>query len=249
MLIAVTYNSTSICFTTASSNDNILLYNCYISNKYYIWAIAGVYTQSQQLITSQNYEFYNSLLSLSDSKLISASLFLSSIWTLQFTQMYPSFCISHRMKNLDIVMLNYVSVLYHWYLLFSLILLCKCMLRIIISVEAIRKCFMKLRRHWSATDSIIHAFATLIFLSFALNIFTAFIVLNVTDILKVDGGKYGTAVLWDPSVAGYSSEHIPYAAIPLAILFFFGFCPILLLCCIHFISSGECYNTSAVYEN
>ena len=88
-------------------------------------------------------------------------------------------------------------------------------------------CFSKLQTNWSAGDSVIHTFATLILLSSYSVIYDT---LGTIDIPYANGAVSKTVVYFDPTVVAYSSEHIPYLVVAMVVCFLLAVCPALLLC-------------------
>ena len=90
--------------------------------------------------------------------------------------------------------------------------------------------FSKVRRNWSATDSIIHAYATLLLLSFGILNHNILQLLKSTNMYNSTGKVYSNVLVNRPSIHMYSSIYIPYLIIVLTLMFFLGVCPIALLC-------------------
>ena len=167
-------------------------------------------------------------------RVLQISEFLSSFWATDFSLLGSHYCISGSMNKMDVLLLNFVSVLYQLLLViltFTLIELhgrnCR---PFVIMWKPFGRCFSKIRRNWSATDSIVHAYATLFLLSFATLNVNFYQLLETTNIYN-SAGKVCTNVLLNmPSIHVYSSEHIYYLVIVLTLMFFLGVCPTALLC-------------------
>ena len=162
-------------------------------------------------------------------------LFMSGIWSLDFfkvTNIIAPFCISHRMKTIDVLMLDYVLVLHPLILVlitYTCIELHAQNCRIVIFLwKPFHRCFNKLRRNWNG--SIVHAYATLLMLSFAVVNDVTYNLLSVTAVYNMNAAVVKHLVFFDPGMERYEHEHIIYIAIALVVLFFLGFCPALLLC-------------------
>ena len=165
---------------------------------------------------------------------LQASLFLSSFWAMDFSLLGGKYCISESLNNMNVLLLNFVSVLYPLFLVISTYILIELHARnfrpIVIMWKPFGRCFSKIRRNWSATDSIIHAYATLLLLSFGTLNHNILQLLKSTNIYN-STGKVKTNVLVNrPSIHVYSSEYIPYLIIVVTLMFFLGICPIALLC-------------------
>ena len=165
--------------------------------------------------------------------ILQVSLFLSSFWATDFSLLGSNYCISESLNKMDVLLLNFVSVLYQLLLVtltFTLIELHARNCRpFVIMWKPFGRCFSKIRRNWSATDSIVHAYATLLFLSFATLNDNFYQLLESTNVYNSTGKVYTNVLLNMPSIHVYSSEHIYYLVIVVTLMFFLGVCPTALL--------------------
>ena len=165
---------------------------------------------------------------------LQASLFLSSIWVADFSLLGSNYCISESLNNMDVLLLNFIQVFYPLLLAISTYILIELHARnfrpIVIMWKPFGRCFAKIRRNWSATDSIIHAYATLFLLSFANMNDNAFKILISTNVYNSTGRVYTNILLNRPSIHMYSSEYVYYVVIVLTLMFFLSVCPTALLC-------------------
>ena len=164
------------------------------------------------------------------------SLFLSGIWDLDFflvTTIIPSFCISDKLWDLDVLLLNFMSVLFPLCLMILTYICIELHARnfrmVTFCWKPFHTCFAKVRRNWSATDSTIHAYATLLFLSFTTLNFNAFEILRSTNVFQVDGVAMRNVLVNHPSIHVYCPKYIYYLTVVLFLVFFIGICPSLLL--------------------
>ena len=165
---------------------------------------------------------------------LQASLFLSSFWAMDFSLLGGNYCISESLNKMNVLFLNFISVLYTLFFVISTYILIELHARnfrpIVIMWKPFGRCFSKIRRNWSATDSIVHAYATLFLLSFATMNHNVYLLLESTNIYN-STGKVKTNVLVNrPFIHMYSSEYVPYLIIVLTLMFFLGVCPTTLLC-------------------
>ena len=195
-----------------------------------------LYCQAHVITTVQLKPFYQLLLHELNSYgwVLQAPLFLSSFWAMNFSLLGGNYCISESLNNINVLLLNFISVLYPILLMISMYTLIELHARnfrpIVIMWKPFGRCFYQIRRNWSATDSIVHAFATLLFLSFATLNHNVYLLLNSTNVYN-SIEKVKTNVLVNrPSIHVYSSEYIPFLLIIFALLFFLGVCPTALLC-------------------
>ena len=196
----------------------------------------GYVLYCQTLVIGQINTFYQLLLHELNSYgwVLQASLFLSSFWAMDFSLLGGNYCISESLNNINVLLLNFISVLYPILLMISMYTLIELHARnfrpMVIMWKPFSRCFSKIRRNWSATDSIVHAYATLLLLSFAILNHNVFQLLQSTNVYN-STEKVKTNVLVNrPSIHVYSSEYIPFLLIVLALLFFLGICPTALLC-------------------
>ena len=160
---------------------------------------------------------------------------LSAFWVLQFFQFaIKPFCISEELEYIHVILFHYLSALY------PLLLILMTYLCIHLHAQGFRpivllwkpfcKCFVKLRRNWSASDSIIHAFASFMFLSFASVIFVSFNLVFYTEVINVNGTITKYVLTNAPYIELFSLQHVSYLLTGLVFLFSLGVCLALLLC-------------------
>ena len=160
---------------------------------------------------------------------------LSAFWVLQFFQFaVKPFCISEKLEYIHVILFHYLSALYPL-LLILMTYLCihlhaQGFRPIVLLWKPFRKCFVKLRRNWSASDSIIHTFASFMFLSFAGVIFVSFSLALYTEVINVNGTSTKYVLTNAPYIEVLSLQHIPYLLTGLVFLFSLRVCPALLLC-------------------
>ena len=161
------------------------------------------------------------------------SLFLSSFWVTDFSLLGDNYCISESLNKMDVLLLNFVSVLYQLLLVtltFTLIELHAGNCRpFVIMWKPFGRCFSKIRRNWSATDSIVHAYATLLLLSFVTLNNNFYQILQSTNVYNSTGKVYTNVLLNMPSINVYSSKYIYYLVIVVMLMFLLSVCPTALL--------------------
>ena len=195
-----------------------------------------LYCQVHVLTVAQIKPFYQLLLHELHSYdwVMQASLFLSSFWVTDFSLLGGNYCISESLNDMNVLLLNFISVLYPLLLMISMYTFIELHARnvrpIVILWKPFGRCFSKIRRNWSATDSIIHAYATLLLLSFAILNHNDYLLLQSTDVYNSSGKVYTNVLVNRPSLHVYSTEYIPYLIIVLTLMFFLGVCPTALLC-------------------
>ena len=164
------------------------------------------------------------------------SLGLSGIWLYFATLLFsiPHQCLSTNMSNLAVISLQYIYVLYPLLLVFITWLCIELHARdfrlVVYLWKPFHSCFAKVRRNWSANDSVIHAYTTVFFLSFICLTYTSFQLLYTTPVYNINGKSKGSVLVYEPSIIGFSPQHLPYAIPAILLLFFLGVCPTIFLC-------------------
>ena len=174
-------------------------------------------------------------------------LSLSGIWlySMSVFRWISPLCLHKSMTNIQVVCLDYIFVVYP---LFLLIITYVCIelhardFRLVVYLwKPFHKCFAKVRRNWSTSDSIIHAYATFFFLSFLSLVTISFDVLWATDVYSINGTITRTVVIMDTKMERFSPQHLQYVVPTMTILFFLGFCPTLILCLVSTRLFAKCF--------
>ena len=146
----------------------------------------------------------------------------------------PHQCFSTDMSSLAVISLQYIYVLYPLLLVFITWLCIELHARdfrlVVYLWKPFHRCFAKVRRNWSANDSVIHAYTTVFFLSFVCLTYTSFQLLDTTYVYIINGTRLQQVLVHEPSIIGFSPQHLPYAIPVILLLFFLGVCPTLFLC-------------------
>ena len=145
-------------------------------------------------------------------------------------------CLSGKLKQIHIVLLEYISVFYP---IFLILVTWACIhlhgdnFRPIVWLwRPFHKCFVHLRKGWDTKSDIVDVFITFFLFSYTKNAYVAYLLLHTRTIRIVDQTgevflKFQLAV--DPSVAFWSPTHLPFAVTAILLLFVFNILPILLL--------------------
>ena len=197
-----------------------------------------IYCQAYAAVTNQYFELYSSILNNSSSftkGLLYISYALSSLWALCSFNILPPLCISQNISLKDAITLKYIRVVYPLVLVaftyFLIELHAHNFKPVVYLWKPFDVCLGKLNLNITANDSIIHAYATLFLLSFAVLNFIAFQLMNMTDLIILENAKpVDHRLVVDPTIVGYSSTHAPYVAVTFGILLCVGIFPALLLC-------------------
>lgn len=196
-----------------------------------------IFCQAYAAAANQLNELYISLLSHADpfmTNLLYISYTLSSMWALCSFNILQPICISPRISLIDAIAMKYIRVVYPLLLVpityFLIELHARNFKPVVCIWRPFKICLTKINVTISANDSVIHAYATLYSLSFAVLNYISYRLLNLTNLVREDGIVRHTRLLVDPTVEGYSFEHAPYAAMSFAALLFFGIIPGIILC-------------------
>lgn len=88
----------------------------------------------------------------------------------------------------------------------------------------------RLRKSWSSSDSIVHAYATLLILSFSTLNFNAYLVLRSTNLYTNSGELYRKILYYQPSIHFHSQDYMFYFSIITIPWVLIGVLPTILLC-------------------
>ena len=157
---------------------------------------------------------------------------INSLWTLDpFYFLSPPLCISERVSEINIPFFDALSALYPFILLlltyFSIELHARdC--KLIVILWKLCKCKMLLSS-WNHDKSLIHAFATLFFLSYVKFLGVVTNSMIPATIYNTKGEIHQTVSSIDPMVVPFSHSHLPVVFLSAVILFFILLPPTLLL--------------------
>ena len=198
-----------------------------------------LFCQTLLISVMLNNGFYYSILDSMDGPgkhTLWLSVSLSGIWWYLRTLLYfvDPICFHRGMTSLQAVFIEFIYVLYPLLLILVNWLCIELHARnfrlVVYLWKPFHKCFAGIRRNWSVSDSIVHAYATFFFLSFWGLIYASVSLLSSTDVYNINGTVISTVVILDPTIQSFSAEHLPYAITAIALLFFLGLCPTILLC-------------------
>ena len=152
---------------------------------------------------------------------------ISTILGLDFTGISPHFCINDKLEDSDVLFINYVlSVLFPLCLVTITIILIELHVRhfkvVVFCWKPFHGCFDKFGRNWSALDSFILAFASLIFLSFTSLTYDARDFLVLMKIHTADHVLINNVPLVYPSIHPYTPKFIIYTILVCVLLLFVG---------------------------
>ena len=183
--------------------------------------------------------FYETLVLQLNALFAAIFLLLSAIWSLDFlpvTIFIPPFCISRKLWDFDMLLLNFfISVLSPLFLLVVTYVFIELHARgfkvIVYCWKPFHPCFARIRRNWSSSDTVIHAFASLMFLSFTSLNYNAHQLLSSTSIFISNSTHplKSNVLINAPNIPVHRPKYIYYPVIALILVFFLGVLPTLLL--------------------
>ena len=194
--------------------------------------------QSHVITLADNFYFISSITSYLPSPLsfiFHSSLFFSSLWTLKFFQFnIPPFCISSKMTGIHVHMLSYIATFYLLFLIILTYLIMDCnvhFLHLPRPAKIVHNYILtKLSHTFTSKNSVVHAFATFIFLAMSGILYETFCIIAGDDVYHINSSVAVTVLRNDPTIIKYSDIHLPYMICTLVILFFLVFCPSVILC-------------------
>ena len=138
------------------------------------------------------------------------------------------------MTGIHVHMLSFITTLYLLFLFVITFLIMDCNVQYTSQLSKPWKTnfayFTKLNCKITANNSVIHAFATFIFLSMAGIIYETVTIIAGTEIYYVNGSVAATVLYYDPTIIKYDDVHLLYMISGFVLLFLLVLCPSLLLC-------------------
>ena len=158
---------------------------------------------------------------------------LYSMWNLEFLGDFTFSCLHPDLSALQILALDYLVALYPMILVFltymlvywhgrSQMVVCLC--------RTLYVCMHFFRKEWDIGNSLIEAFATLIFLSYVKVMYISCSILASTSYYFMNTTESYLLVYADSSVEYLSSKHAPYFFLAIVMTITFNILPLLLLC-------------------
>ena len=158
-----------------------------------------------------------------------------SIWNLDiFFGLVPTYCIKNNMSTLSAIALQYISGVFPILIVFLTYLaieLHKQNFKLAVLLwRPFHKCCIRFRRRMSPKTSVIDALAMFIVLSYTKFVVTSSMLLAPNWLITQSGSTGKAVFLYDGNIDYLNSEHIPYAALAIAVYIFFAIpLPMLLL--------------------
>ena len=145
----------------------------------------------------------------------------------------PPLCVSPHMEDINRMYIEFLATLYPFLLLFLAFVLVELHTNdfrpVVVVWKPILHKLIRFRREWNPNSSLVQAFATLFFLSYAKLIFIISMPFSVADFVNEHGQSSKVAPLIDPTLSFWHTKHIILMAFSISILFLVILPPILVL--------------------
>ena len=152
-----------------------------------------------------------------------------------FRYVIPPFCVSSRLKMLQVLSLEYFIAFYPLFLItvtYICIQLhakdCKVMVYL---WRPFQICFdsLKIFKKWDPLESLVHALVAFLLLSYSKILVTSSVLLNSNVLSTNTADAINSALYFDASVKYFGSEHLPFALLAILVLAIFIVLPVLIL--------------------
>ena len=147
----------------------------------------------------------------------------------------PHFCLSSTMTTAQALCLEYIVAFYPLFFIMVLYICIQLYARdcrpLVYLWKPFHNCCACISRRWSPSESLVHAFATFLLLSYSKILFVSFTLLQSGGFTRDSSGeKVGTLMFYyNATVPYFSTEHLPFALLAISILAIFIVLPVLIL--------------------
>ena len=151
-------------------------------------------------------------------------LTLFGMWNLDFFRyVIPQFCVSSKLSNIQAISLEYIIAFYPL-VLFMVSYACiqlharGCQVLVFL-VRPFHKCCGSFDSRFHPGESLIHSFAAFLLLAYAKIFIVSCKLLRPNPVYNTHGSRVGPlALLYEPSVSFFSTEHLPYAILAISVI-------------------------------
>ena len=156
------------------------------------------------------------------------------IWNLNFFHPWlPKFCLSSKISSLQLLSTGYVTALFPLLLVvifYTFVwLYSRGFAPVICLCRPVHYCFARFHRIWNIEQSVIHALATFLLLSYTKFSVVSFYLLTPAPLLDRSGNTSINVLYYDGTIRFFEREHIPYIIPSFIILLTFVLLPPLVL--------------------
>ena len=197
-----------------------------------------IYCQMPVIAKRELEPFYNAIVTHLNVYSADIFLFISGIWNLDFldiTGLISPFCISPRLRDMDVLLLNFLPVLIPLFLVIVTYVVTTLHARdfklFVYCWKPFHFCFVRIHKNYDISDSVVHGFASLMFLSFISVNYNAYRILLSINVYRANSTHPLLAnVLYNhPGTRLFTLKYIYYPITVVVLLFFLGVLPSLLL--------------------
>ena len=162
-------------------------------------------------------------------------LTLNSIWSFDpHFFLSPPLCLSPHMEDINRTYIDFLATLYPFLLLFLAFVLVELHAKdfrpVVVLWKPILHKLIRFRRKWNPDSSLVQAFATLFFLSYAKLLFLTTMPFGVTNYVNEYGESSSVSPFIDPTISFWHTKHIILMAFSISILLLVILPPILTDC-------------------
>ena len=149
-----------------------------------------------------------------------------------FRYVIPPFCVSSQLNMLQVLSLEYIVAFYPLFLIIVTYICIQLHARDFKIFVYLWMPFRNCCRNWDSLESLIHAFAAFLLLSYSKILLTSLTLLKSTNhpLFNVSGNiATPMAVYYDASFKYFGTEHLPFALLAILVLAIFTVLPVLIL--------------------
>ena len=152
-----------------------------------------------------------------------------------FRNVIPQFCISSTMTTIQALSLEYVVAFYPLLLIIVFYTCIQAHARgcklLVYLWRPSQRCCACISRRWNPMESLVHAFAAFLLLSYSKILSVSFKLLHLGRHIEDSGGtKVGHLILfYNATIPYFGAEHLPFALLAISILATFVVLPVLIL--------------------
>ena len=149
-----------------------------------------------------------------------------------FRYFIPPFCVSSQLNMLQVFSLEYIVAFYPLFLIIIIYVCVQLHARDFKIFVYLWKPFRNCCRNWNSSETLIHAFAAFLLLSYSKILLTSITLLKPSNhpLFNISGDKVSPMVVYyDASFKYFGSEHLPFALLAILVLAIFTVLPVLIL--------------------
>ena len=149
-----------------------------------------------------------------------------------FRYVIPPFCVSSQLNMLQVLSLEYIVAFYPLFLIIVIYICIQLHARDFKIFVYLWMPFRNCCRNWDSLETLIHAFAAFLLLSYSKILLTSLTLLKSSNypLFNVSGNVVSPMVVYyDASIHYFGTEHLPFALLAILVLAIFTVLPVLIL--------------------